>query len=89
MSVKVYTTQEFHLEVLGEATHKTVEYVLKSDYDKLEARLKIATDLAAKLEKQLEVCKEKYGKLVDKIYVKEEAEKLVSDLDQELEKVEG
>lgn len=45
-------------------------------------------NLTAKLEKQLEVCKGKYGKLVDKIYIKEESEKLVADLNKELESVE-
>jgi hypothetical protein len=62
--------------------------VLKSDYDKLEAKLKIATDLVTKLEKQLEVCKaivqahaeggniDSYGYLLERF-------------GQELEKVEG
>jgi predicted nuclease with TOPRIM domain len=63
----------------------------KKELEECKAKLKIATDLATKLEKQLEVCKGQRNDLYERIENMSEKEKskLIAVCDQELEKVEG
>jgi leucyl-tRNA synthetase len=81
--VKVYNLKKNYID-------RDEDYVLKSDYDNLQAKLKIAIDLATKLEKQLEVCKGQRNWLASHVpSISSAFNGDISKLDQELEKVEG